>query len=89
MEELIQGTAKAQQRLEEAERRTRDMAGARAAKRIKLVFADRPVHPASSNSVSPSDAITGGDATSAGRVVAGCCRECSRCGSRHRDVGRG
>ena len=42
MEELLRGTAKGQQRLEEAERRTRDTAGERAAKRIKLQFADRP-----------------------------------------------
>ena len=77
MEELLQGTPKGQQRLEEAERRTRDTAGERAAKRIKLQFADRPVNPesfssanpASSNSTSPSDAIAGGDAASASNVV--------------------
>ena len=59
MEELLQGTAKGQQRLEEAERRTRDTTGERAAERIKLQFADRPVDPASSTSASPSDAIAG------------------------------
>ena len=70
MEEVLRGTAKGQQRLEEAERRTRDTAGERAAKRIKLQFADRPVNPASSSSAadpassssaSPSDAIAGGE----------------------------
>ena len=78
-EELLQGTAKGQQRLQEAERRTRDTAGERAAKRFKLQFADRPVNPASFNSAnpascssaSPSNAIAGGDAASAGNVVAG------------------
>ena len=57
VEELLQGTEKGQQRLEEAERRIRDTAGERVAKRIKLQFADRPVDPASSSSASPSDAI--------------------------------
>ena len=71
MEELLQGTAKGQQRLEEAERRTRDTAGERAAKRIKLQFADRPADPVSSSSASPSDAIAGGDAARASNVVAG------------------
>ena len=71
MEELLQGTAKGQQRLQEAGRRTRDTAGERAAKRIKHQFADRPVNPASSSSASPSDAIAGGDAASASNVVAG------------------
>ena len=64
-------TAKGQQRLEEAERRTRDTASERAAKRIKLESVDRPVDTASSSSVSPSDAIAGCDAASAGNVVAG------------------
>ena len=50
MEELPPRTAKRQQRLDEAERRTRETAGERAAKRIKLQFADRPVNPASSRS---------------------------------------
>ena len=59
MEELVQGTAKGQQRPEEAERRTRDTAGEQAAKRIKLQIANRPVHAASSSSASPSDAIAG------------------------------
>ena len=54
MEELLQGTAKGQQRLQEAERRTRDTAGERAAKRIKLQFADRPVNPASCSSANPA-----------------------------------
>jgi len=71
MEELLQGTAKGQQRLVEAERRTRDTAGERAAKRIKLQFADRPADPVSSSSASPSDAIAGGDAARASNVVAG------------------
>ena len=63
--------AKGQQRLEEADRRTRDTAGERAAKRIKLQFADRPVDPASSSSASPSDATAGGcDVASAGNVEA-------------------
>ena len=75
-EELLQGTAKGRQRLQEAERRTRDTAGERAAKRSKLQFADRPVNlassssavnPASSSSAGPS---AGGDAVSAGNVVA-------------------
>ena len=95
MEELLRGTAKGQQRLEEAERRTRDTAGERAAKRIKLQFADRPADPVSSSSASRSDATAGGDAASASNVVAGskswqrCRRRCrSRCSSRHRDVGR-
>ena len=71
MEELLQGTAEGQQRLEEADRRTRDTAGERAAKRIKFPFADRPFDPTSSSSASPSDAIAGrGDAASAGSVVA-------------------
>ena len=43
MEELLQGIAKAQQRLEEAEHRTRDTASEWAGKRIKPQFADRPV----------------------------------------------
>ena len=71
MEELLRGTAKGQQRLEEAERRTRDTAGERAAKRIKLQFADRPADPVSSSSASRSDATAGCDAASAGNVVAG------------------
>ena len=71
MEELLQGTAKGQQRLEEAERRTRDTAGERAAKRIKLQFADRPADPVSSSSASRNDATAGGDAASASNVVAG------------------
>ena len=99
MEELLRGTAKGQQRLEEAERRTQDTAGERAAKRIKLQFADIPADPVRSSSASRSDAIVGGDAASASNVVAGgglskcwqrCRRGCrSRCSSRHRDVGRG
>ena len=60
MEELPQGTAKGQQRLEEADRRTRNTAGERAAERIKFQFVDRPFDPASSSSASPSDAIAGG-----------------------------
>ena len=44
MEELLKGTAKGQQRPQEAERRTRDTTGERAAKRMKLQFADRPVN---------------------------------------------
>ena len=71
MKELLQGTATGQQRLQEAERRTRDTAGEQAAKRIKLQFADRPVNPASSSSASPSEAIAGCDAASASNVVAG------------------
>ena len=71
MEELLRGTAKGQQRLEEAERRSRDTAGERAAKRIKLQFADKPADPVSSRSASRSDATAGGDAASAGFVVAG------------------
>ena len=71
LEELLQETAKCQQRPQEAERRTRDTAGELAAKRIKLQFADRPVNPASSSSASPSDAIAGSDAASANNVVAG------------------
>ena len=71
MEELLRGTAKGQQRLEEAERRTRDTAGERAAKRIKLQFAVRPADPVSSSSASRSDATAGGDAASASSVVAG------------------
>ena len=59
MEKLVQGTAKGQQRPEEAERRTRDTAGEQAAKQIKLQFANRPVHAASSSGASPSDAIAG------------------------------
>ena len=43
MEELLPRTAKSQQRLDEAERRTRETEGERAAKRIKLQFAKRPV----------------------------------------------
>ena len=43
----------------------------RAAERIKLQFADRPVDPASSSSASPSDATAGGDVASAGSIVAG------------------
>ena len=90
MEELLPRTAKRQQRLDEAERRTRETAGERAAKRIKLQFADRPVNPASSrsanaassSSASPSDAIAGRVAQDAGNVFAGTFR--SRCGSRHR-----
>ena len=70
-EELLQGTAKGQQRLQEADRRTRDTAGERAAKRIKLQPADRPVNPTSSSSSSPSDAIGGGDAASGCNNVAG------------------
>ena len=69
MEELLQGTAKGQQRLEEAERRTLDTAGERAAKQIKLQFTDRLVDPASSSSASPSDATAGSDAASAGNVA--------------------
>ena len=72
MEELLRGTAKDQQRLEEAERRTRDTAGERAAKRIKLQFTDRRADPVSSCSASRSDATAGGDAASASNVVAGC-----------------
>ena len=45
MEALLQGTAKGQQRLQEAKHRTRDTAGERAAKRIMLQFADRQVIP--------------------------------------------
>ena len=71
IEELFQGTAKGQQRLEEAERRTRDTTGERASKRIKLQFADRPADPLSSSSASRSDATAGGDAASASNVVAG------------------
>ena len=71
IEELLQATAKGQQRLQEAERRARDTAGERAAKRIKYQFADRPTDPASPISASPSDAIAGGDAASASNVVAG------------------
>ena len=71
MEELLRGTAKGQQRLEEAERSTRDTAGERAAKRIKLQFADRPADPVSSSSASRSDATAGSDAASASNVVAG------------------
>ena len=71
MEELLRGTAKGQQRLEEAERRTRDTAGERAAKRIKLQFANRPADPVSSSSASRSDATAGSDAASASNVVAG------------------
>ena len=71
MEELLQETPKGQQRLQEAERRTRDTAGERAAKRIKLQFADRPGNPASSSSESSSDAIAEGDAANASTVVAG------------------
>ena len=59
MEELLQGTAKGKQRLQEAELRTRDTVGERAAKRIKLLFADRRINPASSSSGRPSDAIAG------------------------------
>ena len=58
------------QRLQEAERRTRDTAGERA---------DRPVNPAGSGSADPansssassSDATAGSDAANAGTVVAG------------------
>ena len=71
MKELLRGTAKGQQRLEEAERRTRDTAGERAAKRIKLQFADRPADPMSSSSASRSDATAGSDAASASNVAAG------------------
>ena len=39
MEELLQGTAKGRQRLQEAQRRTRTTAGERAAERIKVRFA--------------------------------------------------
>ena len=67
------------QRLQEAERRTRDTAGERAAKRMKLQFADRPVNPAGSGSADPansssassSDAIAGSDAANVSTVVAG------------------
>ena len=62
---LLQGTAKGQERLEEAERRTR------AAKRIKVQFADIQVNPTSCSSASPSDAIARGDGASACNVVAG------------------
>ena len=68
---LFRGTAKGQKRLEEAERRTRDTAGERAAKRIKLQFADRPADHVSSSSSSRKDATAGGDAASASNVVAG------------------
>ena len=84
-EELLQGTAKGQRRLEEAERRTLDTAAEGAAKRIKLQFSDRPADPASSGSASSSDFTAEGNAASAGNVVAGlslkmrlktlCCRE--------------
>ena len=67
---LLRGP-KGQQRLEEAERRTRDTAGERAAKRIKLQFAEKP-DPVSSSSASRSDATAGSDAASASNVVAGC-----------------
>ena len=85
---LLRGP-KGQQRLEEAERRTRDTAGERAAKRIKLQFADRP-DPVSSSSASRSDATAGSDAASASNFVArgvaqNACR--SRCTSRHRGEG--
>ena len=72
MEELFRRTAKGQQRLEEAERRTRDTAGERTAKRIKLQFTDRRIDPVSSSSASRSDVTAGGDAASATDVVAGC-----------------
>ena len=76
--ELLQGTAKGQPRLEEAERPGRDTTGERVAKR-------RPVDPAICRSASASDDIAGGDAASAGKCR---CRECrSRCGSRLRDIG--
>ena len=71
MEELLRGTAKGQELLEEAERCTRDTAGERAAKRIKLQFADRQADSVSSSSASRSDATAGGDAASANNVVAG------------------
>ena len=51
---------KGQQRLEEAERRTRDTAGERAAERIKLQFADRPADHVSSSRANTSNAIAGG-----------------------------
>ena len=70
MEELLQGTTEGKQRLEEADRRTRDTASERAAKRIKLQIADRKVDPASSSSASPSDVTAGGDVASAGNVSA-------------------
>ena len=71
MEELLRRTAKGQQRLEEAERRTRDTSGERTAKRIKHQFADRRIDPVSSSSASRSDVTAGCDAASAGNVVAG------------------
>ena len=80
MEEVLQGTAKGQQRLEEAERRTRDTAGERTAKRSKSRELQQCTSP-SSSSASPSDAFAGGDATNvvaggvardAGKVVAAC-----------------
>ena len=81
LEELLQGTAKGQQRRKQAERRTRDAAGERAAKRTKLQLPDRPLNPtsssnavslASSNIACPSDATAGSDDASAGNEVAGC-----------------
>ena len=86
MEELLRGTAKGQQRLEEAERRTRDTAGERAAKRIKLQFADRPADPASSGSASSSDFTAEGML----QVLAMSLQVCrSKCGLRPCDVGKG
>ena len=61
MEELLQGTAQAKHRLEEAERRSQDTAAERAAKRSKLQFAGRQVNPASSVVQVPAT-LLGGDA---------------------------
>ena len=110
LEELLQGRAKGRQRLQEAERRTRDTACERTAKRIMLQFADRPVNPVSSSSAAnlvssssarSSDTVAAGDGAS--NVFVGIVAQVtvvqdlstrlqgcgSKCGSRHRDVGRG
>ena len=76
MEELLPRTAKSQQRLDEAERRTRETAVERAAKRIKLQVADSPVNPASSRSANPASSSS----ASPSDAIAGACR--SRCWQR-------
>ena len=67
MEELFQGTAKSQQRLEEAERRAWGTAGERPAKRSNLQFGDRLAIPRAPGGSVAQDAVP----QDAGNAVAG------------------
>ena len=100
IEELLQATAKGQQRLQEAERRARDTAGERAAKRIKYQFAEvRPDRSREPHQCKSQRRHCRGRCCKCEQCrCRGCRSRCwqrgrrwcrSRCSSRHRDVRRG